>query len=341
MPLKSSKSKAKSANNNGAAESNSTKPLPALKAAPLKEGDRVALVSPGSRPENPSVLHRCIQVIEQLGMIPVVGASAMNTHGFMAGTDEERLADFNGFVKDKSVKAIFCTTGGFGALHLLNDLDYEGLSRSPKIIAGCDDNTSLLNAITALTGLVTFHAPNLDQVNSRLTFDRLKNMLTGKGTPKPIDINDNQQGDDMRWTAYSPVAREVEGHLLGGNLTAFVSLLGTPFQPNMQGAVLFLEDRNEQFGILDRWFTTLYIGGYLQAASGVTLGAFENCDRKGSVNMLSVDDTFGDRLKKLDKPSCFGMPFGQTKNTSVVPLNINCRLDAGAGHIEFAESALA
>lgn len=332
MPLKS---------RNGTASSLAPKPLPALKAAALKAGDRVALVSPGSRPESPSVLHRCVQVIEQLDMTPVVGTSAMKTHGFMAGTDKERLADLNGFIDDQSIKAIFCTTGGFGALHLLTDLNYEGLAKSPKIIAGCDDNTSLLNAITSRTGLVTFHAPNLDQVNSRLTFDRLKNMLTGKGTPDPIDINDNQDGDNLRWSAYSPVAGEVEGHLLGGNLTAFVSLLGTPFQPVVHSAVLFLEDKNEQFGILDRWFTTLYIGGYLQAVSGVALGAFENCDRKGSVNMLSVEDTFSDRLKMLGKPSCFGMPFGQTKNTSVIPLNIKCRFNSGSGHLEFAESALA
>lgn len=314
-------------------------PLPALKPRALKSGDRVAIVSPGSRPEGPGAMQRCLQVIEQMGFKAQVGSNAMNIHGFMAGTDAERLADLNNALADETIAAVFCTTGGFGTLHLLPEVNYEALRRSPKIIAGCDDNTSLLNAITAKTGLVTFHTPNLDQVKTRTTFDRMKSMLTSTAVPAPIETR-SAGSDDLQFNGFSPVKGTVEGTLAGGNLTAFVSLLGTAFEPAVRDTILFFEDKNEQFGILDRWMTTLYIGGFLQAASGVAFGAFENCDSKGSVNMLSHEDTFGDRLKALNKVSCFGMPFGQTKNTHVVPINIKAKLNSEESRLEFGESPL-
>jgi muramoyltetrapeptide carboxypeptidase len=330
-------------------ETTQREPLPALKPRALKAGDRVAVLSPASRPESQGALRRCIQVVEQMGFKAEVGKSAMNMHGFMAGTDEERLADFNCALADETIAAVCCTTGGFGTLHLLPGINYEALRRFPKVITGCDDNTSLLNAITAKTGLVTFHAPNLDQVKTRTTFERMKNMLTSTAVPGPITTlsgttgsggNGAAHSEDLQFDAFSPVQGNVQGTLAGGNLTAFISLLGTPYEPAVKGSILFFEDRNEQNGILDRWMTTLYIGGFLQAASGVAFGAFENCDPKGSANMLSVEDTFGDRLRMLNKVSCFGLPFGQTKNTNVVPLNIKATLNTHESRLEFAESPL-
>ena len=320
-------------------ETKQREPMRALKPTVLKAGQRVGLVSPASRPESPGVMQRCIQVVEQMGLTAVVGKSTMNIHGYMAGTDAERLSDLNQFFEDETIAAVFCTTGGFGSLHLLPEVNYDALRNTPKIILGCDENTALLNAITASTGLITFHGPNLDQINSRFTFDRVKSALMSSSVTQAVNVHD-QPGDDMRFECYAPVPGHVEGYTVGGNLTAFISLLGTPYEPAVMGSIMFFEDKNEQHGILDRWMTTLYIGGFLQAAHGVAFGAFENCDRKGAVNMLSVEDTFGDRLMSINKVSCFGMPFGQTKNTSVIPLNVKASLDAQRGRLEFAEAPL-
>jgi muramoyltetrapeptide carboxypeptidase len=311
-----------------------------LKPRPLKSGDRVALLCPSGRPETPAALARAERIVTEMGFKPVLGANVMSTDGYMAGGDKERLADFDAAVNDDSIAGIFCVSGGFGALHLLPSLDYSAIASARKLIVGCDDNTALLNAVYAKTGLVTMHAPNLDQISLRETFDRFKQAVTSKSAQPAIMANDNGDVVEGAQDFYSAVGGTAEGKLMGGNLTSFAALIGTEFEPDMRGSLLFFEDVNEQSGILDRWFTTLYLAGHLQYASGVSFGSFRNCGPKDSTNMLSVMELFADRLKYLSKTSCFGMPFGQQKNTYPVPIGIPARLDASSGQLEFLEPTL-
>jgi muramoyltetrapeptide carboxypeptidase len=311
-----------------------------IKPPALKNGDRVGLVAPCSRPATPAVVAAAERVVREMGLVPVTGKNVLNVHGFMAGTDSERLSDLRHFLHDPSIAGIFCITGGYGAIHLLPFLDYKGMADNPKVIVGGEENSVLLNAIFERAGLVTFYGPNLEDVKTSQTFSNLQQSVTTHETFAPVTAF--VDGSDSRFEAsfYCAVEGDVEGHLIGGNLTSLVSLLGTPFEPRMSGSILFLDDVHEQTGILDRWFTTLYLAGHLQTCKGVALSLFENCGPKDSINMLSVMDMFSDRLKYLDKPSCFGLPFGQTRNTQVVPLGINGRLFAAAGRLEFAEPAL-
>ena len=311
-----------------------------VKPRALRPGDRIGLVCPASRPATPAVVARAEQLVTEMGFLPVTGKHVLSIHGFMAGTDNERLSDLSNFLSDESIAAIFCITGGYGNLHLISQLDYQSIAQAPKIVMGCDDNTALITALFSQTGLITFHGPNLDQITSKETFENLKAALTGTSTQKPLSVKSDKMFEGRSNDFYCPVEGTVEGRLLGGNLTAFVSLLGTRYQPDMDGALLFLEDVNEHNGILDRWFTTLYLSGKMQAASGVALGSFENCSPGDSVNMLSVMDTFSDRLKYLRKPSCFGLPFGQTRETNVVPVGVMAQLDCGKGILEFLEPSL-
>jgi muramoyltetrapeptide carboxypeptidase len=313
--------------------------LKTIKSAAINPGDRVGLVCPAGRPESAAVIARCVKVVEELGFVPVVGEHVLKIQGFMAGSAQERAADLNGFIENDSIKAIFCLTGGYGSLHVLPLVNYEKLAASPKLITGCDDNTSLLNAIHARTGLVCFHAPNVDQIKTKFTFDRFRSLVTSNSQSSFSTreaCNDVVGGGDH----YFPVDGVCEGSLIGGNLTALVSLLGTQYAPSFERSLIFLEDKNEQNGILDRWFTTLYIAGHLRSASGVAFGYFENCNPKQSLNMLSIVDTFGDRLKELKKPSCFGFPFGQGSDTVGVPIGTLARLNCQAGTIELLESPL-
>jgi len=312
-----------------------------IKAEALKPGDRVGLACPASRPESTATLSRCVKVVEELGFQPVVGESVLKIQGFMAGSGPERAADLNRFIEDDSIKAIFCLTGGYGSLHVLPFLNYRKLASTPKLISGCDDNTSLINAIYSQTGLVCFHAPNVDQIKTKFTFDRFRNMVTGSEETQSFSTREACPDVVGGGDHYVPVNGTCEGTLIGGNLTALVSLLGTKFEPSFENSLIFLEDKNEQNGILDRWFTTLYIAGHLQSASGVAFGYFENCNPKQSLNMLSIVDTFGDRLKELAKPSCFGFPFGQGSDTLGVPIGVRARINCQAGTIEVLERPLA
>lgn len=311
-----------------------------IKPEPLKAGDMVGLVSPASRPASPAVLARCLRVVTEMGFKPVVGESAFNSYSYMAGTDEDRSRDLERFLSDESIRAVFCLTGGFGSLRLLPRLNYRRIASSPKIIVGCDDNTHLLLALLKRCGMVTFHGPNLDQVSTRYSFDRLKDAVTKKAPVKLLSGSELASDGICDGIPYTPVSGIATGALLGGNLTALVSLLGTPYLPELAESILFLEDKNERTDILDRWLTTLYLSGHLAAVRAVAFGEFLNCGAKGSLDLLSIEELFGDRLKQLTKPCCFGLPLGQSSRTATLPLGVTVNLDATKGTLEFLEGHL-
>lgn len=397
--------------------------LPLLKPDRLREGDRVALIAPGSRPHNPASINRAVKLVEQLGFRPVVGKNVLNIHGFMAGTDAERLSDLVEAWRDDSIRGVFCLTGGYGVMHLLDKFDYDLAKKKPKIFVGSDDNNNLSLALYARAGLVSLHSPNLDRIVLQDAFQSLKEALTSShplppltasyadsGTGGADSIASRVSGRDAREDGcgieslreeaagdlgispaeraavssskgkrsakhvpaegsdkamppragvgggsaktslptgrlqvdykFVPVGGRVEGPLVGGNLTALTGLMGTPFQPLLEGAILYLEDVNEHNDMLDRWFTTLYVSGVLKKVVGVAFGDFDNCGARDSYNLLSLEDLFGDRLKELEKPSCFGFPFGQSARSKTIPMGVRARLDAEAGTIAFLESAL-
>lgn len=312
-----------------------------VKPRALREGDRVGIVAPSSRPSSPSVVAAAERVVREMGFVPVLGKHVMSIHGFMAGTDSERLSDLAAFFADDSIAGIFCISGGYGAMHLVPYLDYKAISSAPKVFVGCDDNTVLSNALLEHAGLVTFYGPNLDGIETRDTFDRFRNAVMSQDLPAALDATATTSGGmHFNKDFYCAVGGDVEGHIVGGNLTALTSLLGTPYEPRFHGSIIILDDIHEQTGMLDRWLTSLYLAGHLQTCRGVAFGALEDCGPHDSWNMLSVMEVFSDRLRYLGTPSCFGLPFGQTKDTTLVPIGINARLHAESGRLEFAEPAL-
>lgn len=307
-----------------------------LKPAPLKKGDKVAIVATASRPEGPHVVAAAVHILSTMGYVPVVGKNVLSIHGYMAGTDAERASDFNGFVKDKSIRAIFCITGGYGSLRIIDRIDYDALVRDPKVIVGGDDNTCLLSAINHVTGLVCFHGPNLDRINSQSILSELSTTISESQVLKPIESLESF----LPGFVFAPVGGTAEGALIGGNLTALFSLLGTKYKPDFKNKLLFLEDKNERNDVLERWLTGLHLSGNLRDVNAVIMGVFENCGTGGSSNMLSLEDVFSERLKELKKPSCFKMSIGQTAECRFVPIGIRARVDTKKGRIEFLEPAI-
>jgi len=318
-----------------------------IKPAILKSGDKVGLVSPASRPASPSVVKRSAWLLEQTGLHAVVGENVLESDGVSGATDQERLDDLNRFFKDPQIKAIYCISGGYGSLRLLDKLDFEMIREHPKMFVGSDDITSLLLAIQKMTGLVTMHGPNLERLQTIEAMQRVKAALT-KQHPDPLMVDevrverpDKKQPNVVKVSAfaYAPVAGQAEGRTLGGNLTALVSLMGTPFQPEFANTILLLEDIDERFDILDRWFTTLYAAGALQSVLAVALGKFENCHARGEKNTLSLEDMFSDRLIEMGKACCFNFAFGQSSQSKFVPIGIRASIDTTLGRIEYLESA--
>lgn len=309
-----------------------------IKAKALKEGDRVALVAPGGRPYKPSVVSRAARLVEDMGFVPVVGAHVLEVKGHTAGSVSERVDDFNKFLKDETISALFCITGGFGSLSLLPYIDLSAIERSPKIIVGGGENTAIVVGLYSRTGLITFHGPNLQDINSEASFVSFKSALTGNSNLEPIVA----ATVDSAWSeAHSHVAVEGigQGHLLGGNLTGLTSLFGTEFEPELGGSVLFLTDHDERNDIIDRWFTTLYVSGQLEKVKAVALGYFDNCGNKGSFNMLSIEDSCAERLVQLSLPSIFDFPIAGGA-CPTVPIGVSSALDTRRRTLEFLQAAL-
>lgn len=279
--------------------------------------------------------------MEEMGFKPVLGDHVQAIHGFMAGEDDARLADLHRFIGDPSIGGVFCLHGGYGSLHLVDKIDYDLLAANPKVFVGSDDNTSWLLAAHARLGLVYFHGPNLSQVTSRKVMLDLKQAVTQKSLLPALRTADMWPQTSLEIEfAYAPVAGTASGALLGGNLTALVSLMGTPYQPDFAETILFLEDVNERNDILERWFTQLCVSGQLEKTNAVAFGQFEGCGPQHSDNLLSLEDTFGDRMRQAAKPCCFDLAIGQTANCRYVPVGIAATLECEKGVLSFDEPAL-
>ncbi|MBX9573136.1 MAG: LD-carboxypeptidase [Candidatus Obscuribacterales bacterium] len=311
-----------------------------LKPTALKPGSRIGLISPASRVSEPSALRRSSNIIEELGYVPVIGKSTLSYEGFTAGSDQARIDDLQTFLADASIEAIVCVSGGYGAARLLPLLDFAQIRKSPKIIIGSGDNDALLSAINQLTGLVIFHGPNLEDVADKYTYEALKNTLAG--SKENLTVNCRDSNDQVfESNMYSLSDLSCQGTLCGGNLTALSSLFGTKYKPDFSKKILALDDFAERNSILDRWFTTMYLSGTLSSIAGIAFGGFPSCHARGGNNMLSVQDTFGDRLKELKVPACFGFKFGNESKSNYLPIGTSAELDCKRGSLAFQESPYA
>lgn len=305
-----------------------------IKPPHLKNKDLVAIVAPSSRPARPSDLRRAVAIVESMGLRARPGKSIFKTHGFSAGTDQERLSDLVEAFTDDEVRAVWSITGGYGALPLLPQLPYESIKKNPKLVIGFDDFSHLSLAVHVKTGLVTLHGPNLDKVNSKETFERVKRSLT-HCEYEPLQTTDAVLGD----FGFPAVEGLGKGKLIAANLTALVSLFGTEFEPDLGGAVLVLDDYKERNDILDRWFNTLYLSGKMSSLAALALGCFDACDSRGAFNMLSFEELAMDRLIDMGLPSCFNLPSGNGAGT-VLALGVDVSFDSLAGRLTYLESVL-
>jgi len=256
---------------------------------------------------------------------------------YLAGTDQRRAAELAEALRDPAARAIFCARGGYGTLRLLQKLPQPveaaggesaaGGSRRAKALVGFSDVTAL-HQWYQRAGLVSIHGPVLTQLGRlpQSTRARLFSLLES-GTPA-----DPLQGTETL------VAGSAEGPLLGGNLSVFTRLLGTPFMPPLEGAILMLEDVGERPYRLDRMWTHLELAGVFRAIKGIVLGSFTGCEER------DADYTSPDVLREMATatglPCASGFPIGHGDVNEPVPLGVCVRLDAAARVLTFLEPAV-
>jgi muramoyltetrapeptide carboxypeptidase len=313
-----------------------------VKPKTLKAGDTIGLITPSSYVFDTWRIELAAARLEaSLGVKCKAGRFVKSRHGYMAGTETERLEDLHAMFADPGVAGVFCLEGGYGTERLLSGIDYELLRKNPKILLGYSDITGLHLAITKKAGLVTFHGPVATGSMPPWSLASLKKALF---SAEPIGELANPTEGDQNWPAFplhTVSAGKARGPIAGGNLTLVSTTMGTPFEIDARGKILFLEDTGEAPYRVDRMLTQLKLAGKLQEAAGIVWGTCTECTPANSsfeVN-LSVSDLLDEILGDLGKPVLAGLVFGHTKEKATLPMGVEAELDAGARRVAIVEPA--
>jgi muramoyltetrapeptide carboxypeptidase len=297
-----------------------------LRPPALSPGDRVVLVSP-SGPIRREQLDRAFALLAGWGLSVTLGRHTLDRHGFLAGTDADRLADLDEAFRDPSVRAVLCTRGGYGAQRIVDGIDPAPLRRDPKVVLGFSDITALHLALWRLAGLATLHGPALTLATDPPagTVASLRAALFGTD---PVLV----RADPAEPTAAVSTDGTATGRLLGGNLSLLAASAGTADLPELTGAILLVEDIAEPPYKVDRMLTHLDRAGLLSKVAGVAVGQFTDCPGANP----SVPDVLAERLHKLGVPVLGGLPIGHGTIRHTVPLGTRATLDADAGTLTVA-----
>ncbi|MEV6488248.1 LD-carboxypeptidase [Actinoplanes sp. NPDC051633] len=289
----------------------------------LREGDRVRLVSPASFPDD-GWADQVAATLAGWGLRPELGASALARHGYMAGPDEDRLADLNDALRDPGVRAVVTTTGGAGAYRIVDGIDFDAVRADPKPVVGFSDITNLHLAMWARTGVASIHGcvgtgGRTDESARHLLFDA-----------GPVTVHASP--------AEPLVPGRASGILIGGLAGAISNFVGAGL-PSLAGTIVCLEGaQNPHF---DRFLWALRRGGALQGVRGFAIGDLAGLDPAvASPGPESAVEVLSARLGDLGVPILSGLPFGHMPDQVCVPLGTWATIDTEAGTLT-AESAVA
>jgi muramoyltetrapeptide carboxypeptidase len=287
----------------------------------LKKGDTIGLVS-ASSPTPSEVLPRAIKAIEDLGFNVVVGETCKERHGYLAGKDDLRAQEINEMFRNPEIDGIFCIRGGYGAQRILPLLDLEMIKENPKVFAGYSDVTALHIVFNQLCHFVTFHSPmpSTEFIKDEMDDYTWNSFLTSVMDTERTDyFLENAPGNPVKVL----VPGEATGELVGGNLTLVASSLGTPYEIDTKGKILFLEDIDEYERSVDRMLTQLKLAGKLDDAVGILLGAWTNCGPQNPdkpEQSLRLHTIFEEILVPTGKPILMDITCGHVLPTMTLPL---------------------
>lgn len=301
-----------------------------LRPAALREGDRVAVVSPSS-PPFPDRLDRGLRALRDRGFEPVLMPHARDVHGHLAGDDTDRRSDLEAAFRDPGLRAVFVGRGGFGAARLLDRLDWSVVRADPKPLVGFSDITAVLCAAWGRIGLVTIHGPFVSGLG-RIDDEAGSHLMALLCDPELVGA--------VPGRARTVRGGSAEGVLLGGNLATLCSLVGTVDQPELDGAILLVEDVNEAPYRLDRMLTQLRRAGVLTGVAGIVVGTLRGCEPPDDRPSATAEEVVAERLSDLGVPVAHGLELGHTDRQFAVPIGVRGRLDADAGTLEILEPAV-
>jgi len=305
---------------------------------PLQPGDTVTLVSPSSPVDDSLDLQLARDVMEALGFRVRTGAHYADRRGHLAGSDAGRADDINAAFADTDTRAVICVRGGSGASRLLPLLDYDVIRANPKVLLGYSDITALHCAIHAQTGLVTFHGPNGSGSWNSFNADQFRRLFFNRELMRYRNVDD--AGDELVQRRNRTVAitgGRAQGELVGGNLAVLTALAGSPYLPDFNGRILFLEDVSEAPYRVDRMLGTLKLMGALDRIAGFIFGECTDCEPGDGYGSLALDQILDDYIKPLGVPAYRGAMIGHIRQQFIVPVGGRVEMDADAGSFRLLE----
>jgi muramoyltetrapeptide carboxypeptidase len=302
----------------------------------LHKGDLIGLVTPGS-PVTEEQLAGCVSRLEELGLRVTYSDSVLSEYGYFAGTDQERAQELMRMFSREDVNGIWCVRGGYGSIRILDLLDYDQIRKNPKVFVGYSDVTALLTSIYQETGLVTYHGPMGVSDFNRFTVKSLKNVLLDPEPDYryPYRRESNTMGNP-EFDRYTITGGRAEGVLIGGNISVLDSMIGTPFEPDFEKKIVFLEEVGEKTYRVDKMVFHLLSGTNLKQAAGIVMGVFGECNINEAPT-LSLKQALDDLLKPLEIPVSYGSSFGHIKRMVTIPTGIKAAMDADKKSLRLLE----
>ncbi|MFJ3521128.1 LD-carboxypeptidase [Pseudomonas sp. NPDC090203] len=300
---------------------------PTLNPHVLRAGDAVALVTPAG-PVAEARVQAAVRELTAWGLKPRIYPHALDAEHYLAGSDANRAADLNDALADPEIRAVLCNRGGYGVQRIIEHLDYDAVRRDPKLVVGFSDITALHAALWSRTGLVTVHGPVAAQLERGGLFaSTLKHALM---STEPMVV----LADQAEPTFSVRTSGVAEGTLLGGNLSMLSTCVGTPFMPNLEGAILLIEDVGELAYRVDRLLTHLGNCGILKQLAGIAVGQFSEPGHGN--NAIRPPEVLMERLGGLGIPVLGGLSIGHGDRNHAVALGSHAVLDADTGTLTVA-----
>ncbi len=290
-----------------------------MKPRMLRRGDTIGVVTLGS-PLAREVIDARINTLRNMGFNVIVGNHVYDVDGFLAGSPQERASDLMSMFQNPQVKMILPTRGGVGVAGILPYLDYNLIKQNPKIVTGYSDITVLLNVLYQFTDLLTFHSLMLIDFAPETPPYSINQFYTMTSTFSPVREITNPPGMQL----VGRVPGIVSGRIVGGNLTAFVGLLGTPAEIDTRGKILFLEDTHEPVNTVYRYLEHLRLAGKFDDCTGIIMGECTECPVAYG---KTYEDLINDFLVPLGKPLMTNLASGHGMFKAAIPIGAKVLMD--------------
>ncbi len=281
------------------------------------------MIAPAGVPD--TRLARGIQILQSFGLVVEEGKHLHDVYGYLAGTDDDRLADLTAAFTDPGIKGVFAARGGYGTQRILDGMNMRDVRHSPRVFVGFSDLTSLIGRLWTGARLVSFYGPMVNWTDSRTGPAEIESLRSAIMTTAPITLT----RDPAEPSAAVTVPGRASGTLLGGNLTILQASLRTPDLPDLRGAILLFEDTDEAPYSYDRMLTHLRRSGVLKGIAGIAIGQFTNAPV--TPGQWTAAQAVQDRVADLGVPVLGGLRIGHGNGQLTVPLGTRATIDTAAG----------